>query len=400
MRPRAGFSLLEALVASVIVVIAMVSLLNLFDANGRLAAAQIQISEMQQAGRVAQLELIKLARMAGRGSLPRGVLPQSLALAVRNGGVGAAEHIAAGDEDAPRVLAGTDVLTVRGVLSTPIFKLDPRVNPLQLDDPTLPATGSVVIQDPGPMGVPQGLGPLIAAIASRRPEALVLVGPLGQFSMVELDPLTSNSSDPAAVRIGFKIGVGTHGAAYLGLAGGFPATLRSIVFLGILEEHRFYIRDDRDSEAAPLRDLTPRLSRARFYPATEVAYPGTDSLKLDYADGILDLQLALGIDRDGNGQILDTGGADDEWLYNHQDDDPADPAWNGIAGATPPALFYLRISTLARTIRPDRGHAARPLTVLEDRVYGETLLPASQQEREGRLFHRSVLQTIVDLRNL
>ncbi len=38
------------------------------------------------------------------------------------------------------------------------------------------------------------------------------------------------------------------------------------------------------------------------------------------ADGIEDLQVALGIDSDGNGMLDDDGSTTDEWIYNNSGD--------------------------------------------------------------------------------
>ena len=74
---------------------------------------------MQQSLRVAQRTMVQQIRMAGRGGLAVGTLPAGRALAVRNdvGAGGGNRDLAIGFAGSPQVVAGTDVLTVRGVFS-------------------------------------------------------------------------------------------------------------------------------------------------------------------------------------------------------------------------------------------------------------------------------------------
>jgi len=69
--------------------------------------------------------------------------------------------------------------------------------------------------------------------------------------------------------------------------------MKSVSEVGILEEYRFYIRQN------PANPTASMLTKAHFMPGTETAYPppgGSDplvNLKIDLADNILDLQVAL-----------------------------------------------------------------------------------------------------------
>ena len=117
----------------------------------------------------------------------------------------------------------------------------------------------------------------------------------------------------------------------------FP-DLNGVAFVGILEEYRYYVRDDED--------LGPLMSRARVFPNTEIAWRNDDDqLRVDYALGVIDLQVALAFDSDIEGSFDDddnaTGTDDqvvehdrdsstaDDWLFNQPDDDPTEEIWAG-----------------------------------------------------------------------
>jgi len=67
---EAGFTLIEAVVSLAIMVVVLVGLLALLEFNSRVARSQVNVSEMQQSVRVAQADIVRTVRMAGRGGLP------------------------------------------------------------------------------------------------------------------------------------------------------------------------------------------------------------------------------------------------------------------------------------------------------------------------------------------
>ncbi len=409
-RRVAGFTLLEVMVSLLIVILVLFAVLSLFDLNSRVARSQTQISEMQQALRIGQYTLLRDTRMAGRGGLPRGPMPGGFAVAVNNEAADG-DTIDADDAGSPRVLAETDVLTIRGVFSSPIYQVDP-TGSLILDDPVNPTSGSVTIENPNTTtGVPQDLEPLLQVLDDDLPDALILVSPVDDaiYAVVQITPgacpgraCLVDDGITQTVTVDFTVSGGTHTAAYLALsdAGAFPAGLTSAAHVGILEEHRFYIREEFSIPGDDTSDPAPRLSRARFYPNTQEPYGGDPvNLRNDVADNIMDLQVALAMDTDGDGAVLDDGTSADEWLYNAPDDDDTDAKWNPGIGNRP-SLFYVRISALARTDRRQTGFIAPAIAGIEDRDYTETDPPGSDGERQGRMYHRRLLETVVDLRNV
>jgi len=427
-RRAGGFTLVELLVTLLALTVVIIAALNLFDAMNRLTRVQVQVSDLQQELRVGQREMVSMVRAAGRGGLVHafgaGPVNVGRALAVRNnvGFGGVSEELAIGYADTPMVLKGSDVLTIRGVLTTPLYQLDYTATSFAFDDAS--GTGTLVIPRLTPTGVPQDLSPIAAVTGDDFvPEALVLVSALNDmvYGVAEMTAGSTVTSD--AANLAFRIGDSANAIAYAGLsqtAGGglgFPSgRLRSdgVAYVGILEEHRFYLQVDPDDP-----ELTPRLSRARMFPNTEAPYSGDDAnLSLEIARDIYDLQVALGFDshlgggffasdtdnEDDDDLIVDAGNAQDDWLFNSTADDVTQSPWTGPwnnAAEPQPELYYVRLSTLAATHRTDPGYRVGDdaLDQLEDHSYSDDTDHPLNTDYAQRL-RRQLLQTVIDLRNL
>jgi type II secretory pathway pseudopilin PulG len=404
-RGQAGFTLAETLVSLAVTVILLLGILATFDLNGRVARVQTNVADMQQSLRIAQDDMVRLIRMAGRGGLPLADSPSSLlpngpALMVRDN-VPANQYVLASNP-ATKIVQGSDMITVRGVFTT-LYQVNAS-GALKLDTSTPPKTGSVTVLDVSPGGVKQDLEPLKKAKTS---EAILLVSTLGDETHAVVE-LTSVSIGANSVTLNFRTEGSTQANSYqkLSTGGTFPSALRNVVYIGIVEEYRYYLREEHVIAADPNSDMAPKLARARFYPNTDVPYD-TNSEVLDLADNILDLQVALAFDSSNGGarkddadntgtndEILETAnGLNDDWLYNGVGDNAGDaPFQSG------PAVQYMRITTLARTDRRDPQYQAPVLPDrLEDRQY-----PSSDPLRSyaSRMFRWRTLQTTIDLRNL
>ena len=409
---QSGFTMLELLVAFSLSLAVIATTLVLFQHSAKLARAQTFVAEMQDAVRKGQHEMIRMTRMAGRGGLPFGTLPHGIAIAVENDtpAGGDRHHIAVGDTASPAVLAGTDVLIVRGVIATPVYQSSPLGADFALDDPDAPQSGSIQLFNPHPAsGIPQDLEILVEALQNDDHPALLLVSPLDVWAVVEVDVAASDlSGSPDRITLAFDVGSVAGSAVadqYAKLSGGFPTELRNVSHVGLLEEHRFYIREEyeRDGDAGSL--LVPRLAALRFHPNTQLAHPANSDFNAEIADNILDLQVTLGVDVNGNGTIDegtdDAGRANDEWLFNVAGDvdgpgEPLSPlTWNP-ANRT---LHYVRVTTLARSDRPDLGYGADTLVRIEDRDFSEAPHDRLNDIAERR-FRRRLLSTLVDMRNL
>lgn len=426
---QAGFSLLEVLVALSIAVFVLLAVLVAVDVSSEVSRVEIEKADLQQALRGSQRTVARSVRMAGRGGLPSialaGPVNDTPALTVTNRAA-TDQEIAPGFAGSPVVVENSDVLTLRGVFDTPIYQVnsaDSATLTLAPDDadPTTAVSGQVMILDPGPAGVPQSLVPLCQAIQDGLPEALILTSPLGPevYAVVELDPGNSitpaTCANPAQLTVAFTVTGGANTGAYRrlmvpNLATGLPPALRTVASVGLLEEHRYYLRDQDP----------PLLSRARFLPNTQVPWGASAAeqlanLSTGIADGILDFQVAMGFDsplggwfeqdsdNDGDDDRIQeaANGLNDDWLFNAAGDDatgsPWSPPWDS---ATPrPRLYYLRLSFLGRTLRYERDYMAPALTAIEDREYSEPPLPAAG-DRQERLYRRGLTTTVVEMRNL
>jgi prepilin-type N-terminal cleavage/methylation domain-containing protein len=137
--------------------------------------------------------------------------------------------------------------------------------------------------------------------------------------------------------------------------------------------------------------LVVRGKVARFYVAN--ANDGTPMLWMDpdadgpaqaepLAEGVEDMQIAVGVDLNGDGVLTDNGSTTDEWFYNAPGDpappDPTVTPWSAI-----------RISLVARTFT-DKGtttQSTRP--ALEDHPAGT-----------ADIYRRRVLASVIEIRNL
>ncbi len=412
-RHERGFSLIETLVALFVVSLLLTGIVALFNLSGKIARVQTNLSDMQQSLRIAQYDMIRSVRMAGRGGLPRGDLPLGWAVSIRNDipATGNQARVAIANGNSPEAVEGSDILTVRGVFTSPIYQVNPTAGTFVLQG-TPPTAGFVTITNPGPSGIPQDLTALRNAVTQGVGEALLIRSPLGSeiYAVVELNPTGPNTSLAAnSVTIDFNVTGGTHTADYgaMSAGGAYPPTLQAISSLGILEEHRYYIREEFAVPGDAMTDPRPRLSRARVFPNTSTGWSGLDSnLRLDIADNILDLQVAFGVDLDDDGRIVeaDPVSSIDDWIFNTEADDETNPAlvttWNTLPGGEPTRLFYLRLTTVARTGRRDPAYVSPPMGLVEDHDYEEAAAPADNMERGQRMYRRQLMQTIVDLRNV
>jgi type II secretory pathway pseudopilin PulG len=414
-RGKRGFTLIEVTVSLAVTIIVLLGVLALFDFSNRLTRAQTNISDMQQSLRVAQADSMRLIRMAGRGGIPVGNLPTGMAVAVQNN---VADNTHIGDNTTPEVVPGSDVLTVRGVFSSSVYQINQAAEFKSPSGTT--TTGLLHVATPAPSGVTQDLSAIIDAIKNQRPEGLVLVARQDPsiWVVVELDPGNSDVSNPSDVKVGFKVS-GGHTADYLKLSstpGSYPADLTSAVSVGIVEEYRFYARREYAVAGDTTSDLIPKLSRARVYPNTQAVWlqkPGDDdkpNWQVDIADNIFDFQVALGLDttakdpgatKCGAGTIASddvncgiyesADGENDDWMYNGEKKPDSAPFINSD-------LYYIRITTLARTDRRDKDYQAPVLERVEDNTYDTT--SAVFNSTNERMYRRRLLRTVIDMRNL
>ena len=406
---ESGFSLIEMIVGLAIFAQVLVAAFVLFDVNSRVSRVQTEVAELQQSQRIANYDLLRTTRMAGRGGLNPDV-----AVSVQNN----VNNVQIG---ANNVLNGTDILTVRGVFTESVYVINGDTGYSYT-----PATGlGSVSVDSVNNGLPQdvaglqetiidpsgggGVRPLALVLVDQEDPSIYAVVEITDAAFVAADVNGDGNVDPGEQRATLQfssVDPGTYNAQYLAMSqgGAFPPGLRTPTWVGVIEEYRYYIREDEDLATG----VSPKLSRAQFYPNTNVAFlDDANNLAVDIADNVLDLQIALALDVDNDGTALE--GVDyanrgtDEWLFNHTSDNDtdswwglgdADVAWTGID------LFSLRVTTLVRTDRPDPGYRSERLELIEDHDFSESAVPADGDQIFERSFRRRQMQTTVDLRNI
>jgi Tfp pilus assembly protein PilW len=430
-RGERGFTFVEALVALLISVEVIIAALALFDFHNKLARVQAQVSDMQQSLRIAQYEMVHLVREAGRGGLPAvlhaGTLGESWgAVAVRNNVNSANDQVALGNAASPKAVDGTDILVLRGVFGSPIYE-DRASSSLTLvpanSKPANATAGTLVLCATTSTGTPQDLGQLIASVkaaaSAGQVEPLLLVSPQDTvYAVVELDPGTSNvtanqaqcpasTANPNGVLLGFNVTGDASANAFQQLSAtnsvtGLPPGMFSVAWVGILEEYRYYVRQDYAVPGDATSDPAPHLSRARMVPGTETPYYNqAGNLQVDVADNVLDLQVALGVDGNADGLIVDgTPGnpapaKNDDWIFNFPGDDLFH---SGPAPAVPPPLREVRISTLVKTGRSDDRYQGPIINNVEDHVYDP--VKDFPNTFRGRTYRHRLLQTVIGLRNV
>ena len=436
-RNERGFTLIEMAVSLVVMLEVLLTAFLVFESNRRLSHVQTAVAEMQQSLRIAQHDMVRLVRMAGRGGLPlqdpnltdaapQSPIPFGLALLATND-VGSNEHIVNANTTSPRILEGTDVLTVRGSLNNPVYIVDrDNANSGTNRGFTLKSdglSGTIEICYQVAAGLDQDLSGLVDLIDSTQPgftfraESLILVSSFDDraYAVVELvdgSLLTATNTCPtidadndgipaeSGVTLNFVAHGGRNTDAYNKLSPGdddvaaVQARLAQFLaeglsYVAVLEEYRYFVRDDAINPAST-HEIQPILTRSRFYPNTDLPYPDEtdfDSLRVDIAENVFDLQIAMGFDTDGDGDADEGPNATDEWIFNDPGDGPLTGALRGV-----------RISTLARTDRPDNKYEAPIIERLEDRFYMTGATSALNSD-EARKYRRRVLRSDVAIRN-
>lgn len=433
---------MEMVVTLFILVLVLVGVLELFDLSSKVSRVQVDSADMQQTVRSAQYDMVRMLRMAGRGMVPAQSPqpaappwtwshPNGIAVAVQNN-VPASTYV---DDPATNnpILEGTDVLTIRGVLTTPVYMADPASWAVIGTDPTA-GGGTFTVSNLTPEGnLPQDLRALADAIQGGRPEALVMVSPDddGVRHIARLDPagsvVTIVGGQITQVTVSFRLGPQSedYARSYWELSGSQwnPGLTKGMAYVGIIEEYRYYVADEREIPADATSPPKPRLMRARVYPGTALPWgPGPGAAinnlanwAVPMADNVTDLQVALGIDI-GVGSpftITDSGDNNDEWLFNSDTDDPTKPpAVGGLSlWQTNGRLRYVRLSTTAFAERRDQTYEApgydspdKPGTVadvrVEDHLYQVPEFDTASAIVPDRMFRRRSIRTLVDLRNL
>ncbi len=326
-----GMTLVEALVATLLLVILIVAFLGALDVSARVAKVQGNISDMTENLRFSIAALVRQAREAGTGGLPlvvadsTGVL-QPRAIAVEDNVSGG--HAALGGR---QPLPGTDILHLRGVFQGDLYDIAGTSVTLS------GSTGTVVIPETSPAtGAPQDLQ--VPATPGGRAMILGLQLPLdissglaaggvrhyNDYRVVIVDTAQITGTAPNRSLVVTFHTQGSEPVLAYNPGGSFVAFSGNLAFsAGFLDDYSYFIANNGVGE--------PSLYR----------WDGLSAAAEELVPNIADLQIAVACDINRDGQL-----ATNEWFLTKTNTSPA-------TGSDMDALTALRISVVARSQDPD-----------------------------------------------
>ena len=134
-RGQRGFTLVEMIVVTLLLLIAMLGLLAVFDASARINKSETDVADAQGAVRYGIYQMTSTIRMAGAGGL---FVTEAVVNAKPSGATGitvaggsSSKNVAAGTKITASVTGtnilvrpGTDMLQIRGVIRSPLLAFD------------------------------------------------------------------------------------------------------------------------------------------------------------------------------------------------------------------------------------------------------------------------------------
>jgi prepilin-type N-terminal cleavage/methylation domain-containing protein len=375
-RGSAGFTLIEMIIVTFLLAIAMLGILAVFDASARINKSESEVADAQGSVRFGVYQMTRVIRMAGSGGLHvrQAVLTQTAAglLGITAGkqfdnvsGVTVTDINSTGHP----VRDGTDMIEVRGVILSPLYSLlgnscggcntasgslaiPDQANNAQLpaglhynnDDTNRPQFAASVTYTAGvtatePMfflvasGEDQSIGCSTPPAYPRYPLPIYNVAMLkapasragGTLTFSSLDFLNAsaqqlNGPDPAG------------GATA-------PVRITNLSRGGVLDDIVYFV-DNTDPNHPALAQGTRRGDKFDVVPI---------------AEDVEDMQIAYGVDLNGDGinPTISTTAAGDEWTPNVTGEAFADIPSFLVAGTTCPNLHSVMISLLAKSHNPD-----------------------------------------------
>lgn len=448
--PRAhhsrGFTLIEMIVVTLLLMIAMVGLLAVFDASARINKSESDVADAQGNVRYGIYQMTRVVRMAGSGGLfvTQAVLNHNDAAlpGINPSGtfsydnVGGAVSVVDINGVPVPVRPGTDMIEVRGVILSPMLGFDQQTgcggcagaqslnvlpivgdpligqhvnnNPANrpqfaaIDAYTNGATGGapmLVLVSDGNTDLHAGCSDPSPGGATRYPQPLYNVGVITAHT----DLVGSNTF--GTVDFGGTIGPRFNTELPSG-GSQAAATIDKVRRAGVLDDIVFFVALDAINDPQGLHPyLAQGIRRGDRFDISRLA------------EDVEDMQVAYGVDTNGDGAITRTipaSGIDtdpnvsivaggDEWVPNvageapfndvdFQSQNPFVPGHSGVPPAAHcPRLHGVMISLLAKARDPDPGYRAPSAT-------GYKLMNSTAAPVPGNLRRR--VQTLkVNLRN-
>lgn len=425
-RGQRGFTVIEALVASLLMVIALIGLYQLLDVSNLMSKQETDVAEAQQAVRTGVFELARVIRQARVGALYYGnaILPIS-----NNTAGGTSLPDLSGS--AHYIRQGTDVIEVRGILQGDKYILDPgnvacagACDTTTEITVTIPATAAS-----GYINYPAGSLPSLAGktrsfyfVVEDGSNQLMTVG--GSNYLVTLYAVgvvtpTGSWYTQTASSFTFKMNPQDAGARKLNATATLAPALAKPASGGAVDVVRFFVDEGASDATGTRADTHPALAEATLDAAT-----GRYDIQplIEEAE---DFQIAYGVDgidgsaRDGGVSPVktdETGVNKDEWIGNVASEvettlpiSSTDPKHveafldtsvpTGPSNPIPatPALHSVWISLVVKSSSPDlvyRGQGARGLKILDSAA-----VSFSDPSSIGTPYRRRALSFAVSLRN-
>lgn len=344
-----GFSLIEALLALTILSLVVVSFLGFLTDINVIVKVQGDLTEASEDLRYSVSSIVKQIRMAGAGGLPLvspradgGFLP--LAIDVVDGATQGEELVSSAGggvwlfESSRPPKNGTDVLRIRGVMTSPTFGIaatDFEREGRCAVSSVSPWTGhGQALTFPG-----QSLGrPFIFALQAPLtiPSENGLHRDVAQWRVVEIcdEAAVENAGGSARLHLKFDDSASN---AYVGLnaARAFEVKPKEVFSGGFLDDFVFLVSNNGFGSDSLYRLRVTRGGGARI--RAEEMVPN-----------VVDFQVALGCDLDANGRV-----AGEEWFLSRDRN-------SGPTGRQMAQLNQIRLSIVTRTQQPDQRWSKLP----------------------------------------
>ena len=416
--PSSGFTLVEMIVVTLLLMIAMVGLLAVFDASARINKNETDVADAQGSVRYGIYQMTRAIRMAGAGGLyvTQAVLNHNdaeLPGITFPGGASSYDNVPAGVSVADtngnnwEVRQGTDMIEVRGVLFSPLigFVEEGGCAPCTGTQPLVarPLAGNALVgeflnNDPTIRPQFTAIDNYTAGATAAQPMMVIVQDAKTELhNCADNDPTGLHRYPQPAYNVGQIVGptnlAGGNSFGNVDFGGTIgprinqelpsqpgtqPATPMVIIKrAGILDDVLFFITTD----PADTNGLHPFLAQGiRRGDAFEVTR---------LADDVEDMQVAYGIDTNGDGSVTRLGSCGvgtndpdpnfsttagcDEWFPNavgegaptddqFQLQNPFNPAHDGLSSIHCPRLHAVMVSLLAKAKDSDptyKGPAAQ-----------------------------------------
>jgi prepilin-type N-terminal cleavage/methylation domain-containing protein len=426
-----GFTLIEVIVTTVVLVVVMVGLYVLLDSSNKLAKQETNVADAQQSARIGIYELSRIIRQGRVGGLFVGnaILPvnNNIAGGTSLRDLSGIQHF---------IRAGTDVVGVRGILSGDKYALTTGDVTCAGSCATTTAM-TVTIRATSTNGVSNYTAGETPSFASKtRPFYFVVAD--GSTEMVTTATGTflvpvyyvglvsasagggwfTQTGSPATT-FSFVMDPQDTGARKLYAAAPTSPTIDKPYSAGVVDEVRFFVDEGPANGTSLTTDTHPSLAQATFDPST-----GDWDIQ-PLVQEVEDFQVAYGVDG-ANGSALDRGvspavinvtGANlDEWVGNVTNEvesrlpltgtdpkrvdaflDASMPSGPTAPIATVAALRSVLLSLVVKSADPDfkyNGPGARGMKQLDS-----TARAFSDPASTGRPYRRRLQSFAVSLRN-